>query len=195
MQQPVLYVAAVPEELGDLPGGEALGVGMVMAGIAMAELLATRAARGALPSQVVLVGTAGAYPDGTGAPRAPLGSVAAAGSVALASASAVTGRGYVPRAPAPLGLRTPPEVPALRVACATAITTDPAAARALAEQADLEHMELFGVALACARASVPLTALLGVTNLVGPGAHAAWRTHRDAAEAAARAVARQLAMG
>jgi len=184
-----LYVAAVDAELGDLRarGREAvaLGVGMLAAGVRMAELLAER--RGRLPVRVVLLGTAGAYPDADGAPLHPLGGVVTATRVGLASASAATGRGYVPLPPDAVECVPVEGVAPAVVACCTAITTDPAAARALGAIAGVEHMELFGVAHACARVGVPVMAVLGVTNLVGPEAHAQWKAHRAQAEAAARA--------
>ena len=184
-----LYVAAVDAELGDLRarGRDAvpLGVGMLAAGVRMAEVLAGRCGR--LPARVVLLGTAGAYPDAAGAPLHPLGSVVTATRVRLASASAATGRGYVPLPPDAVECVPVEGVVAAVVACCTAITTDPAAARALGELANVEHMELFGVAHACARVGVPVTAVLGITNVVGPEAHAQWKAHRAQAEAAARA--------
>jgi purine-nucleoside phosphorylase len=76
------------------------------------------------------------------------------------------------------------------VVCCTAITTDPGVAGALAAEGDVEHMEAFGVAWACARAGVPFAAVLGITNAVGPNAHAEWKANRAAAQAAAVIAAR-----
>ncbi len=186
-------VAAVDAELGNLHAEVAtfaLGVGMLAAGVRMAELLKEAHARGALPARVLLVGTAGAYPDGEGTPQVANGTVVTASSVALGSASAASGRGYVPLPPAPVNLTPVADLPPARVACCTAITTDATSARALGATWQVEHMELFGVAHACARAGVPVTALLGITNVVGPEAHTQWKANRATVEAATREAAR-----
>ncbi|MFZ5480764.1 MAG: hypothetical protein ACOZNI_28650 [Myxococcota bacterium] len=168
-----MLVAAVVEELCGREG-VALGVGALAAGIAAAELLARR------PTPLVLVGTAGAYPGGP-----PVGTVVTARRVGLASAGALAGLGYVPLAPGPLDLPPVPGLLACDVACLTAITTDPTLAGKLGADWQIEHMEAFGVALACARAGVPLRVVLGVTNAVGPDAHAQWRANRARMQEAA----------
>jgi nucleoside phosphorylase len=173
-----MIVAAVREELCGADG-VALGVGMLAAGIATAELLA----RGA--GALVLVGTAGAYPGGPA-----IGTVVTARRVGLGSAGATAGLGYVPLAPEPIELTAAAGLPAYDVLCLTAITTDPALAARLGGDWQIEHMEAFGVALACARAGVPLTVVLGVTNAVGPDAHAQWRANRARMQEAAVLAAR-----
>lgn len=178
----VLLVAAVVEELEGQPG-HALGVGMVCAAARMARLLAAHR-----PARVVLVGTAGAYPV-PGAPR--MGEVVTASRVALGSGTAALGRGYVPCAPPPIAAVTVAGLPAHGVLCCTAITSDAVLAVALGTHATVEHMEAYGAALACVDAGVPFSAVLGITNVVGPDAHAQWKANRAAAQAAAvRAVVR-----
>lgn len=186
-------VAAVDAELGELHTNTttfALGVGLLAAGVRMAELLTEARLRAALPARVLLVGTAGAYPDGDGTPQVAIGAIVTASSVALGSATAASGRGYVPLPPSPVTLTPAAALPPAQVACCTAITTDAPSARALGATWQVEHMELFGVAHACARVGIPVTALLGITNVVGPHAHDQWKANRATVEAATRDAAR-----
>lgn len=174
-----LVVAAAREELGDLPG-EVVGVGPIVAGVRAAVLLERRR-----PDRVVMVGTGGAYPNG------PAIGVAVAGSrVGWSYGVAALGLGYVPRPPAPvecdpglLDLLTVARLPILTVG---AVTTDLALASRLSDGWAVEHLEAFGVALACREAGVPFVCVLGISNEVGRDAHVQWLTHRDAAQEAAR---------
>ncbi len=178
-------VAAVPEELCGHPGF-AVGVGLVAAAATMSARLAADA-----PDAVVLVGTAGAYPGGP-----PIGSIVTARSVALGSGAAALGLGYVPQRPPSLPAVPIPDLRRAAVVCCTAITTDPALAEALGREGDVENMEAYAVAWACARAGVTFAAVLGITNAVGPDAHAQWKANRDQAQAAAVIAARDwLASG
>lgn len=171
-----LCVSAVEAELGELPGGP-VGIGLCDALLGTAALLARRR-----PEGVVFVGTAGALP-GSGL---PIGAVIEARSVQLGDAALALGLGYSPRHPP--ALTAPPRfgLPAADVVTNLAITTDPALAAAYAARAQVEHMEAWGVALACERAGVPWACVLGLTNAVGPEAHAQWLANRGACEAAAR---------
>lgn len=183
----IRVVSAVDEERCGL-AGVALGVGVVPAGLATARLLAVER-----PDAVVLVGTAGAYPGGP-----PIGTVVTARRVGLVSGTALLGLGYVPRAPGPLladaALTAALALPTADVACLVAITTDPALAARVGADWQVEHMEAYGVAAACVAAGVPFAIVLGITNVVGPGAHAEWLAHRGACQdAAAAAVARLVA--
>lgn len=179
----VLVVAAVAEELGDLPGA-VVGIGAVDAALGAAEAIARHA-----PDHVVLVGSAGAYH-----PHLPVGVAIVGDRLGLADAAVARGLAYAvgPRpvydgeAPAPL----PPGVGWASVCTTPAITTDPEAVQVLGRSWAVEHLETWGVARACARAGVRFVPVLGIANPVGPGAHAAWLAHRGEAEAAARAVVR-----
>jgi nucleoside phosphorylase len=73
-----------------------------------------------------------------------------------------------------------------------AVTTDLTLARRLCDGYTVEHLEAFGVAIACQNAGIPFVAVLGISNAVGPEAHGQWLTNRDAAQDAARAVVRPL---
>ncbi|HSZ80968.1 MAG TPA: hypothetical protein VLA14_01740, partial [Polyangia bacterium] len=86
------------------------------------------------------------------------------------------------------GLARTPDAPAATaiVACPLAITQATALARRIATTgAALENLEAFAVARAAAAARVPFAAVLGVSNVVGPRAHAEWRANHLAASRAA----------
>lgn len=181
----MLVVAAVAEELGDLPG-KTVGIGPVVSAASMARILALTA-----PSAVLMIGTAGRYAGGP-----PVGQACVARRVGLADGAASMGLGYVPRPPAPL-----PGDPRLLGRCPLiqvdvlntgAVSTDPLLSDRLADGWQVEHLEVYGVAWACAAASVPFLAILGIANDVGPQAHAQWLTNRVAAQDAARLAARAL---
>lgn len=176
----VLLVAAAREELGDLDG-EVVGVGPIVAAVRAATLLERKR-----PEAVVMIGTGGAYPGGPAIGRAVKSS-----RIGWSYGIAAMGLGYVPRAPAPVDadpdLLAALDLEAHAVLTVGAITTDPTLALRLSDGWTVEHLEAFSVALACREASVPFVAVLGISNDVGPDAHVQWLTHRDAAQAAARA--------
>lgn len=181
----MLFVSAIQDELGDL-AGEPLGVGPVVAAIRMATLLERLK-----PAAVCFIGTAGTYGS---EPR--VGSVIASRRIGLSPSVAVMGLGYVPRPPRPvecdrlllesLGLER------ADVLTVSAITTDPTLMARLADGWQVEHMEAYGVGLACHKAEVPFVAVLGIANRVGPDAHTEWLENQAEAQDAARAAARNL---
>ena len=73
------------------------------------------------------------------------------------------------------------------MATTLSITTDDDVARRLAEStgAEVEHLEAFAVARACALAGVAFTTVLGIANLVGASGRAQWRENHERAAAAA----------
>ncbi len=175
------YASAVTAELGDLPGA-AVGIGLCDAMLGTTELIRARR-----PTSLVFVGTAGALP-GSGV---RIGDVVCTREVRLGDAALALGLGYSPRHPGALAGRAWGGVTQVVVITNLAITTDPALAARYAEAAQVEHMEAYGFALACERAGVPWSCLLGITNEVGPHAHAQWLENRARCEAAARAAARE----
>lgn len=181
----VLVMAAAPEELGDLPGA-VVGVGPVVAAANAARILERDR-----PERVVLIGTAGSYAGGP-----PIGQAIAATRCALSWGIAAMGLGYVPRAPKPVEsdatMLSKIDAPHHGVLTVGAITTDKTLARRISDGYMVEHLEAFGVAIACQQAGVPFLAVLGITNEVGPDAHVQWLTHRDAAQQAAREAIRPL---
>lgn len=159
--------------------GIPVGVGPIRAAIgAFAALQAAR------PASVVLVGSTGAYDV-----LLPIGGAVVVRRVGWELGIADLGLGYVPLPPEPLtsdpALRARlslPEVDALTVG---AITTDPALAGLRGANWQVEHMEAYAVAAACAALHIPFVAVLGISNRVGPHAHAEWLAHRVQAEEAA----------
>jgi futalosine hydrolase len=181
----MLVVAAVAEELGDLHG-DVLGVGPVRAAASTARRLS-----GHRPSAVVLLGTAGRYPGGP-----PVGTVVCAVRIGWSEGVAVLGLGYVPKPPVPLmthiDVRDPLGLPGVNVLTTGAVTTDPELAAKLGRDWDVENLEAYSVAYACAEAGVPFAAVLGITNDAGPDAHVQWSTHRRALQDSAREAVRAL---
>lgn len=182
---PVLIVAAVAEELGELPG-RTVGIGPVVAAASMGRILGQ-----VQPRAVLLIGTAGSY---TGGP--PIGTACAARRLGLGDGAAAMGLGYVPRPPAPIPadprLLARSGLPPVDVLTTGAVSTDPLLAGRLSDGWQVEHLEAYGVAWACAAQEIPFLAILGIANEVGPQAHAQWLTHRVAAQDAARAAAETL---
>lgn len=197
-----LVVAAYPPEIEGLtqllPGpmargqvvSRAVGVGLVEssagAEIAIAEVR---------PDRVILVGTAGHFPGGT----------LSIGALVVAKRATLVVRApeYVPAI-----MQTQVDAdhdlaslcaellaaPLVKVASPIGITsTDEEAARLAQGRAQVEQLECFAVLAAAARAGLPATAILAISNQVGASGAAEWQRHREAAEAAAlQAVARVL---
>ncbi len=176
----ILLVSAVREELADLHG-HPVGVGAVQAAVAATSLIREHA-----PDGVVMMGTAGAYPGGPA-----VGDAVVAARVGQAQGLSVMGLGYTPRPPAPIPadprLMARFDVPRIGVLSVDAISTDATLARRLADDWQVEQLEAFGVAYACASAGVPFTMVFGITHRVGPEAHTHWLTNRSVARRAARA--------
>jgi purine-nucleoside phosphorylase len=182
----MLLVAAAIEELGQLEG-HTVGVGPVVAAATAAALLERLK-----PDAVILIGTGGAYPGG---PK--IGTAVVSRKLGLSYGVAAMGLGYVPRPPRPVDanlelLSRLDGVPRYNVLTVGAVTTDNTLATRLSDGWEVEHLEAYSVALACHLAKIPFAAVLGITNRVGPDAHAQWLTNRDAAQEAAREVVRPL---
>jgi nucleoside phosphorylase len=175
-----------------------VGVGAVDAAIGAARAIAQVA-----PTAIVFVGTAGRYAGRSagGAAALAIGAVAIADELILFSTAALRGDGYLPApmvqraaaAPALLAqLRSAAPPTAWRGSAASplAITQTVALARRIARAsgAAIENLEAFSVARAAGLAGVPMAAVLGIANAVGPHAHAEWRRHHQAASRAACAV-------
>jgi hypothetical protein len=118
-----------------------------------------------------------------------MGTVVQAHTVRLGDAALALRLGYSPRHPEPLRAHGLEGLQTVDVVANLAITTDPDLALRYAATSQVEHMEAYGFALACNRANVPWACVLAITNEVGPDAHAQWREHRSACEAAARVAA------
>ena len=180
----------------------AVGIGMPNAAVGAASRVATRK-----PRAVVLVGTCGAYAERGFA----IGDVAVAAKVRLVEPAVCEGRAAIP---GPMSVSTDAHpalgaqllacggeggaVRAANIATTLAVTTDDALAAmvARASSSNVEHLEAFAVATACAAFGVPFVAVLGVANVVGSSAREQWRVnHRATADAAAGVVFRWLQAG
>jgi purine-nucleoside phosphorylase len=173
-----LLLAAFPPELCGLdeappPGWRVAttGVGALAAAAATARLLAE-----ARPSRVLFVGTCGAYDA-----RLPIGHLLSATAVLAVSLDVLQGRAYRPSLEVTRWAATLPlPFPGAVVAVPPGITVDPAGAALLGALAPAEHLELTGVFAAAHAAGVPVGAVLGVANRVGPAAHAEWKANHAA---------------
>ena len=178
----MLVLAAFPPELAALDPSLAratVGVGLVEAALGAARVLRERK-----PERVVLVGTVGAYP-GSGL---AIGDVVRASRVLLAAPSGALIEAIPQRIEVD---RSDPNDPydflrSAVVATTLAVTTDDSVAAELAARtgADVEHLEAFAVARACAQAAVPFAAVFGVANTVGARGRDEWRAHHERAAAA-----------
>lgn len=173
-----LLLAAFPPELAGLDAAPPPGWRVATAGVGALTAAATTARLCAelRPARVIFVGTCGAYDD-----RLPVGHLLSASAALAVSLDVLDGRAYRPeievtRWEATLPLPFPPAL----VAVPPAITVDPAGAALLAAVAPAEHLELTGVFAAAHGAGVPVGAVLGVANRVGPLAHAEWRANHAA---------------
>ncbi len=175
----LLLVSSVADELGDLKG-EVVGIGAIAAAARMAAILAVKK-----PDKVLLIGTASSYPGGPA-----LGDVVTARRVGTSASVAVMGLGYVPRPPNPLVcdpfILHDLGIDSVDVLTASAVTTDSVLAGRLSDGWQIEQMEAFGVALACAQADVPFAGIFGIASQAGPEAHIQWLSHRAEAQEAAR---------
>ncbi len=173
-----LLLAAFPPELAGLdadppPGWRVAltGVGALAAAVATARLIAE-----SRPSRILFTGTCGAY-DG----RLAVGEFLSASAAVAVSLDVLSGRAYRPevevtRWEATLSFPFPRRV----VAVPPGITVHAEGAALLAAVAPAEHLELSGVFAAAHAAGVPVGAVLGVANRVGPAAHAEWKANHAA---------------
>ena len=176
-----------------------LGVGLVEVSIAM-----TRCVSEQRPTAALLLGTCGAF-----AAAHPIGSVVSGVRVRLVDGSVVDGTAALP-GPMPVDAVFDPGLHAalvgagatsVQIANTVGITIDDALAARLARAGggvgvggggqddsgpDVEHLEAFAFARACAVAGIPCAAALGVANVVGSKGRAEWLAgHERASDAAA----------
>ncbi len=195
-----LVVSAWPPELAHLESAlpaalrprvtlKSVGVGLVEAAIGASRLIAEHS-----PDAVMLIGTAGVYPNFTAA--LAIGTAAVAGKIALlpeilpghhAFLPAVLPKATSSSAALVRTLQKTVGLPRADVACPLGITATARAAAAAGELSGcaLENLEAFAVARAAALAKVSFAAVLGIANHVGPAGHREWQRHAKQAAAAA----------
>ena len=148
------------------------------------------------PDLALLLGTAGVLPR-SDAPA--LGEVVVASAVRLVDAAILDGTAQLP-APMPAAATLDGAVHAalvaagarsVQIANTVGITVDDALAARIAGAGgdDVEHLEAFAFARACASAGVPCGIVLGVANVVGSRGRAEWLANHTAASARAADVA------
>ena len=177
----LLMLFAAPMEMA--PGLEQLetggsevrctGIGPVAAAVGAARAIAE-----CQPERIIYLGTCGSYDSSKHA----IGAVVAAGNVILTSGEILAGQARVPDLQsARLECKTDElsdAIPIVDVACTVAITEDADLATRLGAVAAVENLELFSLLVAAG--DIPVTALLGVTNLVGPGGGREWAKNHAA---------------
>jgi futalosine hydrolase len=187
-----LLVAAFSPEIEPLVGlarTATVGIGLVTASHGAALAIAKHG-----PGSVILVGTCGAYP-GSGL---RVGDVVVAARVGLASTAAARGQASLlssmtaslePDPTLTEALDAHGATPAT-VSTTLAVTTDDALAHLLRETyaADVEHLEAYAVAHACAAAKVRFACVLGVANAVGAKGRDEWKENHEHASARVAAV-------
>lgn len=198
----VLIVAAHPVELAPLQTAlaeragpaavrkqvaiAAVGVGVAEAGSGTARAIAEYR-----PTQVLLLGSAGAYPSA----GLSLGGLVMARDIHLVDAAVVEGRAAVPEPMQKVPVCDPALSEAVRaagpvgepvsVATTVGITTDDGLAASLdaAGPWQVENLEAMAVALACESLGLAFAALFAITNEVGSQGRAQWRVqHKLSAE-------------
>ncbi len=147
---------------------EAIGVGVVDAAIGMTRCIARHA-----PTHALLLGTCGAFP-GRGL---SIGDVV---SGRIARIACEKGAELPPPMRAEEELTLVPGIKSVQITNTVGITVEDRAA-----DADVEHLEAFAVARACAAHQVPCAIVLGVANMVGASGRSEWRANH--VEASARA--------
>jgi nucleoside phosphorylase len=175
---------------GNIAIARVMGVGLPAACVGAAnELDAPK------PRAVVAIGTCGAYASS----RLAAGDVVIARRIRLVSPSVLESLSEFPE---PMQITVDAHVRladsisrttgvrAADVATTLAITTDDATAARIAQStgAHVEHLELYGAAVACAARAIPFGAVLAVANVVGASGREEWRRHHDEASVAAAGV-------
>lgn len=166
---------------------EPVGIGPVDAAVGTTCSILRHAAE-----NVVLLGTCGAFPES----GLVAGDVVVGTEVAFVEPAVVEERAAMPYAASALALdgamlayaRSEGARP-VAIANTAAITIDDALASRLASQGQVEHLEAYGVAQACARASIGCTVILGVANAVGARGREEWRANHVMASARAAEIA------
>lgn len=144
----------------------AAGIGPVAAAFGLTHFLEDYR-----PQSIIGIGTAGIiHPK-----KFSIGDIVCARSVTTAAATAGT---YAPRLQKSRLILSPPKFQSAHVYCPQEITTSEFRRAALAQAGhDIENLEAFALAFVANKFRIPCEILLGLTNHIGPNAHAEWRRH------------------
>lgn len=170
-----LYLfAAEMEQDAASPGGftrniayGCCGIGLVDAAIGARTLIEKYQ-----PDEILFLGSCGAYPDKS----LIIGDIVMAASVRVGSGEITDGIVRVPSLQTSSFECVPLEgyaLPLVDVVCTLGVTEDDALSRSLSRLGDVENLELFAICRAAGE--IPVTAVLGVTNLVGAEGGLEWR--------------------
>ena len=163
------------------------GVGTPRAALALGSALTSASAAGAVSKSVYFVATAGAYRPDYG-----LNSAHAVSSALWTDSAMAAGLAYLPKTDrfeqlhsSGIGGVHAAEA-ALRAVSTPGITLDHVAATRFSGFAELENLEIYGVALAALSHNIRWNGVLGVSNRVGSAAHDEWKLNHETASAAAQ---------
>ena len=179
MSKVLLFAAPIemtPAIAGGIPEGwsaACVGVGPISSAAGTAEFVAREA-----PSELMFLGTCGAYPKS----GLEVGQIVSVSAVTISSGDLVAGRSRLPDLEKQVhkGLQTFPGIPSVVAVCTLGVTESGELASQLELHGTVEHLELFSV---CSAAKMPVSALLVVSNVVGPEGGLEWQAHhRDCME-------------
>lgn len=161
---------------------ETIGIGLVEASLGMAAAIAKHS-----PKLVMLIGTAGSYPDR----GLKVGDVVEAAEARIACPAHAEGRAALPTL-----MKSRVVLPDLRLSSmrprrviagnTLSITTEDSLAWAIRDflRADIEHLEVFAAARACELARIDFACVLGIANAVGDMGRRQWHEHHEEASKA-----------
>lgn len=151
-----------------------VGVGYLDAAINLKEILL----KYPQIDRVIFCGSAGVYP---GNQKIKVGDLCSCADTVLSDGAAEMKlsryASIMNRQPITAQLLTNSVLPKTRVATTISLTLSDEMAEkiATASHADLENMELYGIASVCQKASISWNGLLGITNTVGSNGHLEWK--------------------
>lgn len=163
------------------------GIGTPQTSISLSTALVLAQRWRACSDAIYFVATAGSYSKNT-----PINTAHLVKSALWGDGDLAQGRAYLPtvkKFDSKIATRISECVEqkeAMRVLSTPGITLDTELARVLGDSADLENLEIFGVAQVAHAFGIPWAACLGVSNQVGPLAHEEWKQHHASASLAAQ---------
>jgi nucleoside phosphorylase len=163
------------------------GIGTPRASMALGSGLTAAANAGAQTHSVFFVATAGSYESAIS-----MNSAHAVSSALWSDAALAAQQSYLPKVEkyeqlnSEIGFGNSSVEGSLRVLSTPGITLDPVVAARFGGFAELENLEIYGIALAASFFNVRWNSVLGVSNVVGRAAHAQWKANHEMASLAAQ---------